>query len=91
MLSTVDRDGAPGDEELSPVFDRTVGEGDRRLTRTWPGLLATGWVGGMDVGFIALVACAGNMVGGVGVVTLLRLVQVGRQKVDHERMLSEKT
>jgi formate-nitrite transporter family protein len=42
--------GAPGDQALAPVFDRTVEEGTRRLIRTWPGLLATGWVGGMDVG-----------------------------------------
>ena len=39
-----------GDQALAPVFDRTVEEGTRRLTRTLPGLLATGWVGGMDVG-----------------------------------------
>lgn len=46
--------GSGGDEEpdqvVAPVFDRTVEEGIRRLNRTWPGLLATGWVGGMDVG-----------------------------------------
>jgi formate-nitrite transporter family protein len=42
--------GTPGDQALAPVFDRTVEEGTRRLIRTWPGLLATGWVGGMDVG-----------------------------------------
>jgi formate/nitrite transporter FocA (FNT family) len=43
-------DGEAGDQSLGPIFDRTVEEGVRRLTRTWPGLLATGWVGGMDVG-----------------------------------------
>lgn len=48
--AAADAGDAPGDDELSPVFDRTVEEGTRRLTRTWPGLLATGWVGGMDVG-----------------------------------------
>lgn len=37
------------DVELSPAFERTVDEGERRLTRTWPGLLATGTVGGIDV------------------------------------------
>ena len=44
--------GGEGDEDqvVAPVFDRTVEEGVRRLNRTWPGLLATGWVGGMDVG-----------------------------------------
>jgi formate/nitrite transporter FocA (FNT family) len=47
----------PGDQALAPVFDRTVEEGTRRLRRTWPGLLATGWVGGMDVG-IGIMALA---------------------------------
>ena len=47
----------PGDQSLAPVFDRTVEEGTRRLSRTWPGLLATGWVGGMDVG-IGILALA---------------------------------
>ena len=42
--------GGETDPEIAPVFDRTVEEGARRLRRTWPGLLATGWVGGMDVG-----------------------------------------
>jgi formate/nitrite transporter FocA (FNT family) len=41
---------APDEEgELTQVFDRTVEEGSRRLERTWPGLLATGAVGGIDV------------------------------------------
>lgn len=35
--------------EISSAFERTVSEGHRRLTRTWPGLLATGAVGGVDV------------------------------------------
>jgi formate/nitrite transporter FocA (FNT family) len=43
----VDPEGDPG---LASVFDRTVEEGSRRLGRTWPGLLATGVVGGIDVG-----------------------------------------
>ena len=43
-------EAAERDEVVAPVFDRTVEEGVRRLNRTWPGLLATGWVGGMDVG-----------------------------------------
>jgi formate/nitrite transporter FocA (FNT family) len=37
------------DDELASAFERTVAEGHRRLTRTWPGLLATGTVGGIDV------------------------------------------
>ena len=38
------------DEAIAPVFERTIEEGTRRLIRTWPGLLATGAVGGLDVG-----------------------------------------
>ena len=37
-------------EELESTFQRTVDEGYVRLTRTWPSLLATGVVGGIDVG-----------------------------------------
>jgi formate/nitrite transporter FocA (FNT family) len=35
---------------LQSAFQRTVAEGELRLHRTWPGLLATGAVGGVDVG-----------------------------------------
>ena len=44
-------EGSAADEEpqLSTAFERTVVEGTRRLTRTWPGLFATGAVGGIDV------------------------------------------
>ena len=37
------------EDELAKAFERTVAEGHRRLTRTWPGLLATGTVGGIDI------------------------------------------
>lgn len=43
------RSGADRDLELASAFERTVSEGHRRMTRTWPGLLATGAVGGVDV------------------------------------------
>src|SRR5439155_10619921 len=36
--------------DLESAFDATVDEGVVRLERTWPGLLATGTVGGIDVG-----------------------------------------
>lgn len=44
-------EASAGEEEpqLSSAFERTVLEGSRRLTRTWPGLFATGAVGGIDV------------------------------------------
>jgi formate/nitrite transporter FocA (FNT family) len=69
-----------GDQALAPIFDRTVEEGARRLIRTWPGLLATGWVGGMDVGVgvlaLALVkqqsgsAVLGSLAFGIGFIAL---------------------
>lgn len=36
--------------ELHSAFERTIDEGVVRLGRSWPGLLATGTVGGIDVG-----------------------------------------
>ncbi len=38
------------DEELRGTFLKTVDEAQRRLSRSWPTLLATGAVGGIDVG-----------------------------------------
>jgi formate/nitrite transporter FocA (FNT family) len=35
--------------DLSSTFERTVDEGEFRLHRSWPRLLATGLVGGADV------------------------------------------
>jgi formate/nitrite transporter FocA (FNT family) len=43
-------EGQAGGRELTETFLRTVAEGEHRLTRSWPGLLATGVVGGLDVG-----------------------------------------
>jgi formate/nitrite transporter FocA (FNT family) len=40
----------PIDEELRDTFRNTVDEAERRLSRNWPALLATGAVGGIDVG-----------------------------------------
>ncbi|MCA1690656.1 MAG: formate/nitrite transporter family protein [Actinobacteria bacterium] len=37
-------------EELASTFRRSVQQGEERLSRTWPALLATGAVGGIDVG-----------------------------------------
>ena len=39
-----------GGRELTETFLRTVAEGEHRLTRSWPGLLSTGAVGGLDLG-----------------------------------------
>ena len=40
----------PAEEELEEAFDRLVHEGDVRLSRQWTGLLATGFLGGIDIG-----------------------------------------
>ena len=48
-----DRDAAEPDiaqEEPERTFDRLVDEGEQRLGRSWPGLLATGLMGGLDIG-----------------------------------------
>lgn len=37
-------------EEPERTFDRLVDEGEQRLGRSWPGLLATGLMGGLDIG-----------------------------------------
>lgn len=37
-------------EELAATFRRSVSQGEERLGRSWPSLLATGAVGGIDVG-----------------------------------------
>lgn len=58
-----ERGGLPGPGEADPrhddrlaeldveeTFERTLDEGRRRLSRHWPALLSTGFVGGVDVG-----------------------------------------
>jgi formate/nitrite transporter FocA (FNT family) len=63
-------DGTPPTSEgVENAFHRTVTAGERRLTRTWPGLLATGAVGGIDValGVVAMLLVlheTGNLVAG---------------------------
>lgn len=39
-----------GKDEIRETFERTVDEGERRTHRTWPSLLSTGFVGGLDLG-----------------------------------------
>lgn len=38
------------EEQVTSAFKASLEEGRQRLGRTWPGLLATGFVGGVDVG-----------------------------------------
>ena len=39
-----------GGSELTGTFERTVADGEYRLSRSWRNLLATGLLGGLDVG-----------------------------------------
>lgn len=39
-----------GGSELTETFERTVADGEYRLSRSWRNLLATGLLGGLDVG-----------------------------------------
>jgi formate/nitrite transporter FocA (FNT family) len=45
-------------DDLRATFERTMEEGQQRLHRSWPGLLATGAVGGIDIsiGVMALLS-----------------------------------
>lgn len=76
-------------EQLQETFDRAVEEGEYRINRGWQSLLATGAVGGLDVAMGVLApslaaawAALGNMIGGVGLVTVLRLFQVTGEDSD---------
>ena len=57
--------GESGEDRIATAFERTVDEGKVRLGRSWPALLATGVVGGLDVsmgllGFFVVKAATGN-------------------------------
>lgn len=58
-------------DKVRAAFEATVEEGYRRLHRTWPGLLATGMVGGIDValgvfGILLVTTMTGNrLLGGL--------------------------
>ena len=48
----------PLEDELERAFDRTISEGEQRLSRPWTALLTTGFFGGTEIalGVLALVA-----------------------------------
>lgn len=50
LLTRPPGSGGPPDNSLESAFDRTLQEGQRRLSRGWAPLCATGLVGGIDVG-----------------------------------------
>ncbi|HJT38287.1 MAG TPA: formate/nitrite transporter family protein [Actinomycetota bacterium] len=50
MAQAKSEEEAPIHEGLSSAFDESVHEGEQRLGRSWASLLATGTVGGVDVG-----------------------------------------
>lgn len=86
------RPAAP-DEEIQSAFHRTLGEGRVRLGRSWPGLLATGFMGGVDVGtgVLALLAVEeatgsrllGALAFGIGFIAL----SLGRSELFTENFL----
>ena len=56
-------------DALQSVFHKTLREGEERLSRTWPSLLATGAVGGIDVGsgvlgLLLVLTLTGNEIAG---------------------------
>lgn len=59
-------------QNAEQTYDRLVEEGKQRLGRSWPGLLSTGFLGGLDVGVgvLALLlvehATGSKMLGGLG-------------------------
>lgn len=60
---------AAASDALQSVFHNTLREGEERLSRNWPSLLATGLVGGIDVGLgvlglLLVLAMSGNEVAG---------------------------
>jgi formate/nitrite transporter FocA (FNT family) len=50
VLEDEDVELQDGGSELTQTFERTVADGEYRLGRSWRNLLATGIVGGLDVG-----------------------------------------
>jgi formate/nitrite transporter FocA (FNT family) len=81
------------DQEVNSAFQRTVDEGRTRLGRTWPGLLSTGFVGGVDIGIgvLALLvvrertgsALLGALAFGIGFIALT----LGRSELFTENFL----
>lgn len=59
----------PASDALQGAFHKTLQEGEERLARTWPSLLATGAVGGIDVGsgvlgLLLVLTLTGNEIAG---------------------------
>ncbi|MFC4948031.1 formate/nitrite transporter family protein [Pseudonocardia sp. GCM10023141] len=91
-----DRDTADPDvpqEDEERTFDRLVEEGEQRLGRSWPGLLSTGLLGGLDVGagVLALLlveqATGSKLLGGIAFAIGLIAVTLARSELFTEDFL----
>lgn len=88
-----DEGDGPMEDELEEAFERQVGEGVQRLSRTWRTVLATGFMGGTEVavGVLAMIAVVhetgnqllGGLAFGIGFVALL----LGRSELFTEGFL----
>lgn len=85
--------GGVRDEELQSAFRQSVDDGQIRLGRSWPNLLATGFIGGVDIGIgvLALLVVEaetgsrvlGALAFGIGFVALM----LGRSELFTENFL----
>ncbi len=81
------------DVHLRSTFRRSVDEGVARLSRSWPDLLATGTVGGMDVslGILALLlieeATGSTLLGALGFTIGFIALTLGRSELFTENFL----
>ena len=89
----VPRDAEPRDTQLQSAFRQSVEDGRIRLSRSWPNLLSTGFVGGIDIGMgiLALLVVEaetgsrvlGALAFGIGFVALM----LGRSELFTENFL----
>ncbi|MDP8961708.1 MAG: formate/nitrite transporter family protein [Actinomycetota bacterium] len=86
-------DQATSEEEVRQAFRQVVNEGVRRLERSWPSLLATGTVGGIDVsigvfGLMVVTHLTGNKVLGALAFTFgFIALELGRSELFTENYL----
>lgn len=85
--------GRQADEEVGRTFERTVSEGEERLTRGWAPLLATGFVGGLDVGigvfalFLVVEATDSRVLGALAFVIGFVALHLARSELFTENFL----
>jgi formate-nitrite transporter family protein len=83
----------PMEDELERAFDRTVTEGEQRLSRPWREVLATGFFGGAEISLgvlalVAVVAATGNqLLGGLAFSIGFLALLLGRSELFTEGFL----